>query len=266
MNDKNRIFTLKDKDGNDMELIIKNPGLKDREEAESLRIRTWNRAIADKAPFAENLGKVLREQGLWDDTKEQKLIDLRLELTDIFDRLDKGGFKLSEARKLAIKARDIRNEINLVTFDRIRYASTTVEGLSSDKEFQFLVSCMVYYNKDNKRYFKDFNDYLNRTGDVDAYMISNKVSEILYGGSEENYTENKFLKEQGFVDEKLRLINSDGHLIDKEGKLVNEDGDYIKYNEDGTVVIIDKDGNLIETKIEKKPFLNEDGTPIIQKE
>lgn len=262
MEDK-RTFTVVNKDGAEIELVIKNPGLKDREEAESIRIKTWNRAVADDAPFAENLDKVLRKQGLWDDAKEAKLKELQEELRDIFEKLDKGGIKLSEAKEAALKAREIRGEINKIGLNRVKYASTTVEALSSDREFQFLISCMVYYkNEPNKKYFKDFNDYLNRAGDVDAYLISSKVADVLYGGNEEYWVENKFLKEHKFVDDKLRLVNTDGHLIDREGRLIDEDYNYIKYDEAGKAVIIDKDGNPLEINTERKPFLDEEGNEI----
>jgi hypothetical protein len=263
----NRNFTVTTKDGKEVELVIKNPGLKDREEAESIRIRAWNRAVNEKAPFAEKLGSVLREQGLWDDSKDEKLATLRTELAEIFDKLERGGIKLSEAKDAAIKARQIRNEMNLVTFDRVKYASTTVEGISSDKEFQYLVYAMVYYkNEPNKKYYKDFNDYLNRAGDIDSYLIMNKVSNILYGGNEENWTENKFLKEFKFVDEKLRLINSDGHLVDTKGRLINEYGDWIKYDENGKEIIIDEAGNPVEVQVDRKPFLDEEGNEIVKNE
>lgn len=265
MDEKNRDFKVFNKD-KEIELTIKNPGLKDREEAESIRIKTWNRAIADGAPFAENLDNVLRKQGLWTDAKQEKLNSYREELAEIFDRLDKGGIKLSDAKKDALRARELRNKINEISLDRVKYSSTTVEGLSSDKEFQYLISCMVYYkNEPNKRYYKDYNDYLNRAGDLDSYLISGKVAEILYGGSEDNWAENKFLKEQGFVDDQYRLINSDGHLIDEEGRLINEFGSYVKYDESGKAIVIDKDGQPLELKVERKPFLDDEGNEISSK-
>jgi hypothetical protein len=263
MDDKNRAFTITTKDGKEIQLIIKNPTLKEREEAESIRIRAWNRAINEGAPFAEKLNDVLRKQGLWDDEKDDKLSKLRVELADIFDKLEKGGIKLSEAKELALRARGIRNEVNIVTFDRVRYASTTVEGISSDKEFQYLVYAMVYYNDNaNKKYFKDFNDYLNRVADIDSYQISGKVAEILYGGNESEWPENKFLKNFKFVNEKLQLVNKDGHLVDTEGKLIDEDYNYIKYGPDGQKIIVDQDGNPVEFKEESKPFLDDEGNPI----
>lgn len=263
---KNRDFKIFDKDNKEVELTIKNPGLKDREEAESIRIKTWNRAIEDGAPFAKKLDNVLRAQGLWNDEKQAKLEGFQTELMEIFERLEKGGIKLSDAKKDALRARELRNDINRLSMDRVQYSSTTVEGLASDKEFQFLISCMVYYkNEPNKRYYKDYNDYLNRAGDIDSYLISGKVAEILYGGSEDNWTENKFLKEQGFVDDQYRLINADGHLVDKEGRLVDEFGNYIKYDESGKAIIVDKNGQPLELKIERKPFLDDEGNEISSK-
>lgn len=251
------------KDGQEIELMIKNPSLKEKEEAEAIKIRWWNKAVKEGCVFAENLNKVLEDQGIWNTEKQTKLDELRLELSNIFDKLDKGGIKLSEAKSLAIHARQIRNEISFLTFDRIRYISNTVEGISSDKEFQYLVSAMVY-NKDGKKYFKNFEDYLNRAGDLDAYQVSAKVSEYLYGGGADQYPENKFLKEYGFCDDKLRLVNKDGNLVDIENKLIDEDGNYIKFGPDGQKIILDENGEPVaEQNNTRKPFLNEDDKPII---
>ena len=58
--------------------------------------------------------------------------------------------------------------------------------------------------------------------------------------------ENEVLLKYGFVDDKLRLVNEDGQLINKEDEVVDEDG---LTSEDKKVV-------------EHKPFLDDDGNEI----
>lgn len=263
MEDSDRLLTVY-KDGQEVILYMKDLTLAEREEAESIRIRKWNKAVQDKAIFAEKLGRTLEEQGIWDKEKEQKVDELRLEIIDKLNTLNKGGIKLSEARNLALEIRELRNELNLLTVNRVRYVNETVEGQAQNAEFDYLVSQIAVYNDDrNKKYFANYEEYLNRKNSIDSYMIANKVAEIIYGGGEESYPENSFLRKYKFVDNKLRLVNKDGHLVDREGKLINEYGEYVKIVK-GKEVVIDEKGNILESEFQKKPYLDDDtGEPIL---
>lgn len=250
-------------DGKEVEVFIKDLSLQEREEAESIRLRKWNQSIQNKAVFAERLNSVLEEQGIWNQEKEDKISELRLEVAECLDAIDKGGIKLSEAKKLAIKVKDLRNKINILVANRIRYVNETVEGQAQNAEFDYLTSQAAVYNEDrNKKYFANYEDYLNRKNHIDAYMIASKVAEVLYGGGEESWPENIFLKRYKFVDEKLRFINKDGHLIDQDGKLIDELGNYVSYDKKGKKIYVDEKGNPVAESLERKPFLNEDGSPI----
>lgn len=260
--DKNNIVAVEE-DGKLVEIYIKSPSLQDNERAESIRVKRWNQAISDGAVFTEKLNDILIKQGIWTDEKEQKLLDLRLELSDTIDTIDKGGIRLSDAKKLALKVRTLRSDINKLTFVRLKYVNETVEGQSQNAQFNYLISqCAVYNENREKKYFKSYEDYLNRANNIDSYLISNRCADVLFGNNEANWPENKFLKERGFVDEKLRLINKDGHLVDTDGKLIDEYGNYIKYSEDGKSIVIDKDGNPVEMTFERKPFLDDEDNPI----
>jgi ribosomal protein S16 len=264
MDENNRIFkVLENGNGKEVEIYIKSPSLQDNEKAESIRVRRWNQAIDDGAVLTERLNEILKKQGIWSDEKENKIMELRIELAEALDTIDKGGIKLSEAKELAIKVRKLRNEINSISFDRLKYINETVEGQSQNAQFNYLVSqCAVYNDNREKKYFKSYEDFLNRANDLDSYLISNRCADVIFGNNEANWPENKFLKERGFVDDKLRLINKDGHLVDTEGRLVDEFGNWIKYAEDGQPIIVDRDGNPVETIVERKPFLDDEGNPI----
>ena len=83
---------------------------------------------------------------------------------------------------------------------------------------------------------------------------------------ESNLPENKFLKKYKFIDDKLRLVDKKGRLIDADGKLIDEEGRYI----DDQGNYIDKYGNRVdkdgEYLVESKPFLDDDGNPIVLEE
>jgi hypothetical protein len=91
---------------------------------------------------------------------------------------------------------------------------------------------------------------------------------MLYGLDQDweaKLPENKFLKEYEFVDDKLRLVNKEGHYITTDGKRVDENFRYI--DEEGNFV--DEDGNRIDEDglpvVESKPFLDDEtGKPIVK--
>ena len=55
----------------------------------------------------------MKEQGIWNEEKEEKLANLRIEIADNLEKIDKGGIKLSEAKLAAMKVRELRTEINI---------------------------------------------------------------------------------------------------------------------------------------------------------
>ena len=91
---------------------------------------------------------------------------------------------------------------------------------------------------------------------------------MLYGldpDYEKNLPENKFLVTYKFANEKLELVNKDGHLIDSEGNLIDEEGYYVKYVDEKKVRVT-KDGRELDennnVKVEFSPFLDDDGKPV----
>ena len=184
---------------------------------------------------------------------------LQKELIETARALNKCG-KLSEARKLAIRMRQIRGELQILSLPRIRYIDTTIEGQARNSEFNALVTFTAVYNNDrNKKYFADYEDYLNRMNDIDAFLIARKCSEVFYGNFDDStLPENEFLKKYNFIDKDLRLINKDGHIVDIDNNLVNDFGEKVKIV-DGKDILIDKNGDELEySYIEGDPVYIDD--------
>ena len=265
MEDK-RTFTV-NKDGQDIVLYVKNPSLQENEEAESIRLKTWTRAVKEGAILAEKLNDVLLEQGIWSIEKETRQKEVQEDLIEAIRKIKRGGIKLKEARQLAIRVRQLRNELNMISMDRINYIDNCAEGQAQNRQFAYLVSvCTVYNDNHKKKYFGSFEDYLNRAKDVDAFLAANKCSESFYGTTDTStWPENEFLKKYKFCDEKLRLINENKHLIDIDGKLINDVGDYVAIIDDKEV-IVDENGNILpEISAESAPFLDDEtGEPILE--
>jgi hypothetical protein len=244
------------------EVYIKDPTRQQRERAEAEGVRTYNRAINEGVKFEAEMINVLRERGVWTNQKEDDIIQLQAEMDELLRPIEEGGISIEEAKVNAIRVAEIRSQITGIVSEKISYLQQTVEAKRRNSEFNYLVSeCAVYNNDRDKRYFTDYEDYLNQKETVDANIIASKCSEVLYGYPDLDDTpEKNFLKEFKFVDDQFRLINDKGQLVDIDGKLVDEDGNYIKMV-GKKKVFVDRDGNEIVPKV-RKPFLDKEGNPI----
>ena len=143
--------------------------------------------------------------------------------------------------------------------------SHTAEGQADNARFNYLVSACVVYKDSKKKYFKDYEDYLNRSSELVAIYGAQKLASMMYGldsDFEKKLPENKFLIKYKLVNDNLEFVDSQGRLVDAEGRLIDANGRFI--NEAGEFV--DKDGNLVDQEgeylIEFSPFLDENGNPI----
>jgi len=256
-------------DNQEVEFSVKAPSLNDQREAQKVYNQAFTDAIKSKSIVRAKLDDLLREQGLWNDEKQAEFSSLQKELIDGEKKLAKGGFKINEAKKLAIEMQQVRNKIKDLISVRTSLDNHSAEGQADNARFNYLVSaCVVYKNTDNK-YFNSLEEYLNKADDPVALLGAQNLANMIYGldnNFEKTLPENKFLQKYKFVDDQLRLIDKQGRLIDQEGKLIDEQGRYI--DEQGNFV--DKDGNRVDNKgdylFETQPFLDDEGNPILPEE
>lgn len=243
---------------------VLNPTAKSNEDAGMEYNRVFSKALLSGALLRERLDQFMREQGLWDDKKEDAYVNFLKKLSGQEKSLQSGGIKLSEARQLALEMRTIRAALQTLIAEKNTLDTNTAQGQAENARFNnLLVSCLVY-NDTGEKVFADVDDYSTDESGLSVSAAEHFAN--MYFGLDKNYEknlpENKFLVEYNFADDENRLINSDGQLVDFEGKLINENGRYI--DEDGN--FIDVDGNRVTEEgdyiIEFKPFLDDDGNPL----
>ena len=254
------------KDDKEIELAVRSPSLEDQREAQKIYNQAFTDAIKSKSVVRAKLDDLLEDQGLWNQEKQAKFTELQKQILDGEKRLAKGGFSLKEAKNLAIEMKRTREEIRELISVRTSLDNHSAEGQADNAKFNYLVSSCVVYKENNQKYFKNLEDYMNKSDDPAALLGAQKLANMIYGldnNFEKNLPENKFLQRYKFVDEKLRLINKDGKLVDIDGRLIDENGRFI--NEKGEFVDkngnrVDKDGEYI---VDSQPFLDDDGKPIL---
>lgn len=256
-------------DGKEREFLVKTPSLTDQREGQKVYNQAFTDAIKSKSVVRAKLDDLLEDQGLWNDEKQAKFTSLQRDLLDGEKRLAKGGFSLNEAKDLAIKMKGVRDEIRDLISVRTSLDNHSAEGQADNARFNYLVSACVVYNDNKEPYFRNMEDYLNRATEEVSLLGAQNLANMIYGldnDYETNLPENKFLKKYRFVDDKLRLIDKRGRLVDGDGRLVDGGGRFI--DEEGNFV--DKYGNKVTSDgdyiVETKPFLDDNGNPVVLEE
>lgn len=265
---KTKIVKTKDKEGNDLTLVVKTPTPKQIGESMLWSAKIFREGAELGLMPRARINDYLRQTGTWSDEKEARLQEIITNLRDAELQLKRGGktkdgepFTLKEARKLAIKMKEWRIDyvLMMTTYSQLD-AKYSIEGLAENAKFDYLVSCCVF-TEDQKRVFKNYDHYIEESENDYAIAAATALSELMNGTTEDiekEWPEHKFLLEHNFIRESdFRLVNKEGKLVNIEGKLIDEDGflvdeDGNRINNDGKK--IDKDGYEI---VEFTPFADE---------
>lgn len=255
---------------NAQEFLLLSPDAQKNRIAQLEYSRVYGDSLRAGAPLRTELYDYMIKRGIWSEEKQKEMFDLVNTIQDSEKKLAGGDMRVKEAKELSLTLKRNRARLQVLIAERASSDSSTAEGQAENARFQrLLIQCLVYKGGENdgKPVFKTVDELLNvPEGDLAeaATMGFDKLSEMVYRVDEkyeQKLPENEFLKEWGWMDDKLRLLNDDGKVVDALGRLINDDGHLI--NEKGELIdakgnVVDKDGKYV---LEKKPFLNDDGTP-----
>lgn len=270
MQKKKEVFTVKVVDRKtqqekEVELAVLAPNHKTYAKARFYQNKTFSEAMEAGAPLRARLDNYIREQGIWDDEKQQQVLELGQVIVENEDKLARGGCSLKEAYNAALDLRRARFAVDQLMQERNELDAHTCEGQATNARFDALVANSVVYNDSGEPYFKSVEDYRDRQDEDATIMAARIFASNFYGVNadyQRNLPENQFLLKFGFCNEDLHLIDKQGRLVDAIGRLVNEDGVLIDH--DGNPV--DEDGNPVNNDgspiIEQQPFLDDDGNPL----
>lgn len=227
---------------NDVTYYVSKPSSIDESNAKMVQSRVFSKAIQEGACLKQELDKVLKRRGVWDETDNKEIENLSSKLNENLEKLEEGGFDIMEARKLAIETNDLRTKLLQKLGVLRQHNSLTAEGQADDAYFDALVAYCCY-KEDGTKVFKSYDDYLSKSHEDYANKLAQELKELIYGGDDylRELPENKFLMEYGFLNEELEFINENGEKVDIDYQKVEEE----------------------EPKKERKPFLR-NGEPIVK--
>lgn len=233
-----------------VKIVIKRPNNVILSQAQRVGAKAWTDCVRDGIMTKKELEKFMKEQGIWDDGKDEEQKKIVQEISDLEKQLYVGGankgskLRASEGKEIAIKMRIKRNELRDLIAERMSLEQNTAESISDNARFDFLVASCTYYENGNKVY-NSLEEYKEKADNEVGFLAASTLASMLYSVDkdfEAKLPENKFLKMFHFVDDNLSLVNDKGETVDLEGRRIDKSGYYI--NEDGKRV--DKDGNILD--------------------
>ena len=231
-----------------VKILVKRPNNAILSEAQRLGAKVWTECVRDGIMTKKELEKFMKQQGIWDESKDSEQKTKIREIADLEKQLYIGGkngkLRASEGKDIAIQMRIKRNELRELISEKLSLEQNTSESISDNARFDFLVANSTFYENGQKVY-NNLEEYKVKADSEIGFMAATTLASMLYSVDrdfEAKLPENKFLKMFNFVDDNLTLVNDKGELVDAGGKRIDKQGFYI--NEGGSRV--DKEGNELD--------------------
>ena len=283
-----RMVESTDKEGNVVKVKIKNPTAQDYRDSQIVYNKAFRTALDSGALLRQKLSDYMEEQGIWDEAKQKKNDEFVEEINQMEEALKAGGIKLSDAKQLALDLRQKRLDFRVFLSEKNSQDANSVEGQADNARFAELARLCTLNPTNGVPYFASQEDYDAQADQPWVVEAAQELAEMLYGldpDYDKGLEENKFLREFKFVNEDLRFTNKAGHLTDSDGRLVDDEGRFVAYRTpeaeaeqdveqryfvdrsgEEVVKVTNKDGEEEWIKLslkERKPFLDDEGNPII---
>lgn len=253
------MFTVEDR-----ELCVRRPTAEIRVKSQLVYNKAIREAIDSGSILQRQLDDYASKLGLWDDEKRKKVEELQEQLRTLERKL-KGGANTcaskDEAKDTAFEMRRLRWELIATQQSRNDLYPYTAESYADESRMKYFVSMCTLDNNSGKPLWKSYEDYIADSESPLGVAAMSNYLELTFDhlqSVENEWEESKWLKSNGYVNDKLQPINKEGKLIELEsGKLIDEKGRYI--TEDGN--LCDRDGFLLDENgnytVEYKEFENE---------
>ena len=284
---ENKIIASKDKEGNEVKVMLKVPGAEEYRDSQLEYNRAFRAALDSGALLRQKLSDYMEEQGIWNEEKQKQNDAFVKKINDKEEVLKRGGIRLSEAKQIALDLRVLRAQFRDFLAEKNQMDQNSAEGQADNARFAELVRLCMLNPNTRQPYFMDKSDYDKASEQPWVIEAAGDLAGMIYGldpNYDDKLEENKFLKEFDFTNEEHRLINDAGHLIDVDGRLISEEGRFVAYRTeeaeaeqdleqryyvnklgDEVIEVTHDDGSVTWEKpdlAERKPFLDDEDKPV----
>lgn len=250
-------------DFGDVTYVIKPPKAKVVTGAHAVYVKSFADAVKSGAILKKALEVEMREQGLWDDQKQQEYLDLLSKQAEIEYKIkSKQITKASEAAEKAIELKKVRYELNSLLSVRNYMDTMTAEGIAEQDRFNYLVAHCVFNYLTQKPVYSSVEDYLEKSESEEAIKCASEFASFLYGvedNYEDAFVENKVLRKLNRLDAQGNLLNKDGKRVDYDGNLLDENGARVDKN--GVRIDINNNPVIDDSVVDSLEFEDDLGQP-----
>jgi hypothetical protein len=245
--EKGRIKFDVEADGAKREFYVVKPTSQLRARAQMHKAAKIREAAQGGALLREEVVKLLRDRKVWDDEKEELYLKLAQALKSdevLLAEAKKRRARKSEGRDIALRMAANFSALQTLQAERSSLDHLTAEGMSVNAEFDYLLSHCTKTAEGND-YYASYDEMVAKAECPVFETAKEKFQELLFGRYEEELKkrpEMKFLIETKCVDEKLNLIDKDGHRIDGLGRRVDDKGRLIN----GAGELVDGEGRRVD--------------------
>lgn len=202
---KGRIFKS-ETNGKEVVLCFKTPSQKILTKGDFVYRQSFSTAIRAGVLTTAEANKLLKERGIWDESKEAQAADIRNEIRVYEDKLRDASLSNVDGKDVCQKLKSLRESLNDLTALYTSVSDNTAEQIAAEARTKFFASECVVYNDTGDRVFKsaeDFDERLDSKVATDSYreaLIANyeRVLGIeMPEGLAAELPENKWLTERG---------------------------------------------------------------------
>lgn len=210
---KDRVFTVKDKDGEDLTLIFKRPSQSILSKAHLVFRKAYSHGLREGYLLSKEVDNILRARGLWDDEKDNEVEALRLEISSLEDKLGDSDLSDEKGRQVCESLIEKREELFEINSMVSSISDNTCEAVAAEEKNYFLAANCVYNSTGLSKVYKSVEDYkarLDEPGAADCYRealiagLEASLGRELPSDLTEEYAENKWLNSKVEVEPKKK--------------------------------------------------------------
>ena len=143
-NKKERIIEGLDNDENTVKTLLRQPTAQNYRDSQIKYNETFRKALDSGALLRQKLTDYMKEQGIWDDEKQNKNDQFIKDISEKEDALKGGGIRLSEAKEIALELRELRVGFRELLAEKNSLDSNSAEGQADNARFSELIRmCML---------------------------------------------------------------------------------------------------------------------------
>jgi len=246
---KNRTFKHKSKT-----YSVINPTNKIRRESDAVYAKSYRKAIQDGYFLEAEIEDVLKERGYVEKEVNKKKNGLLRQIRSLESKLVKRQFKnKQEGRDMALDVKDLRDTLDGLDAPKNELTSQCANTVAENRRFSYFAYACVL-DSDGNRIWECFEDFENDESEL-AYSAATEVLSLIYEGNQvivkgielQKY-ENKWLIDNGYMDDGFHFLDDSGNKTDKDGRLIDDDFNFIDTQGRRVDIfgnLIDETGNII---------------------